>query len=322
MIETSEPTPLLSLGSVGAHQRVFLKDESVQPTGTFKDRLAARAVEQGGRNILFGSISYGNTALSFSHACSRTTWARFVAFVPRGFADWSFGPSSSGQCATGADFNAAIQAKGAAVLEVDLSAGILDDSALERLAHEAGLLGDGAFVNVTEGLSEPAYAAIGSEALEQLGEPPDICIVQFGAGILANELRDVFAAASERTVVVPVSTPDPRSLARMLYGPIWTDVGALEADGCAMSRHASPDRTGRIREPYQVYRISEAQVAQGLAIAGALGISAEPSGAAGLGFLDALHTIVPSYDSKTDRVLLVNTGNGIDGLERLSKDLR
>jgi threonine dehydratase len=322
MIETSEPTPLLSLGSVGAHQKVFLKDESVHPTGTFKDRLAACAVQLGGRDILFGSISYGNTALSFSHACSRTTWARFVAFVPRGFANWSFGPSSTGRYATGADFCAAIQSKGGTVLEVDLSAKKLDDLALERLALEAGLLRNSSFVNVTEGLSKPAYAAIGSEALDQLGGPPDVCIVQFGAGILANELRDVFSAASGHTVVVPVSTPNPHSLARMLYGPIWIDVGALETDGCAMSRHVSPDRTGSIRMPYQVYRISEAQVAQGLAIAGALGISAEPSGAAGLGFLDALHKIVPTYDSETSRVLLVNTGNGIDGLLQISKDLQ
>lgn len=315
MIDGSEPTPLLSLRPIGAHRNVFLKDESVHPSGTFKDRLARRAIQNGRHDTLFGSISYGNTAVSFAQACASTDWARFVAFVPAGFAEWSFGPSSSGGRASGADFVDAVRAKGAAVLEVDLEAGVLDDIALERLAWAAGLLTNREFVNVTEGLSEQAYAAIGSEAMLQLGEPPDICIVQFGAGILANELHDVFLSASAQTLVIPISTPDPRSMAQMLYGPIWTDVGALETDGHAMSRHPSPDRTGRTRDPYKVYRVSEPQIAKGLAIASELGISAEPSGSAGLGFLDALQEIVPSYDGDKHRVLVINTGNGIDGLQ-------
>ncbi len=316
---SSNPTPLLALGRVGRHAQVFLKDESVHPTGTFKDRLSSAAVGRSDGDVLFGSISYGNTAISFARACAKLSWARFVGFVPPDFAAWTFGPSSTGSFATGQDFIDQIRSYGGAILEVDLSEAILADDDLATLACDAGLLNDSCFVNVTEGLEYPAYGSIALEALEQLDAPPNICVVQFGAGILANEIRDVFERLSSQTVVIPISTPDPRSLARMLYGPIWLDVLSLEAAGTSMSRHASPDRTGVIRDPYAVYMVSEDQIQQGLSIARDFGISAEPSGSAGLGFLDAIETIVPNYDPETDRVLVINTGNGIDRLTELEK---
>lgn len=319
VMPSSVATPLVPLGRVGRHAQVFLKDESVHPTGTFKDRLSSAAIASSNRSVLFGSISYGNTAVSFARACAKVPWANFVAFVPPDFATWTFGPSSTGNFVTGRDFVEKIRSYGSAVLEADLSRAILGDDELSRLAFDAGLLNGKNFVNVTEGLESPAYGPIASEAIEQLEAPPDICVVQFGAGILANEIRDVFARVSSQTVVVPISTPEPRSLARMLYGPIWLDVSSLKVTGVGMSRHASPDRTGTSRDPYAVYMVSESQIACGLRIARDFGISAEPSGSAGLGFLDALEMVVPKYDPEADRVLVINTGNGIDRLAELGE---
>ena len=318
MADTSSlATPLISLGRVGRHSRVFLKDESVHPTGTFKDRLSSAAIAKADSKTLFGSISYGNTAVSFAQACASLPWANFVAFVPPDFANWTFGPSTTGKFITGRDIIQTTQSLGSFVLEVNLSHTILGDEELSKLALDAGLLDGRSFVNVTEGLEFPAYGNIAWEALEQMQSPPDICVVQFGAGILANEIRDVFSSASGQTIVIPISTPEPNSLARMLYGPIWLDVSSLKAKGVGLSRHESPDRTGVVRHPYTVYSVSEKQVKRGLEIANEYEISAEPSGSAGLGFLDALETIVPNYDPSVDQVLVINTGNGID---RLTKD--
>lgn len=102
----------------------------------------------------------------------------------------------------------------------------------------------------------------------------------------------------------------------MLYGPIWVDSGQLLNDGVAFSRHSSPDRTGLARLPYAVYHVTEAQIEGGLAIARERAISAEPSGSAGLGFLDALETIDPAYDPERSSVLVINTGNGIDQVNK------
>lgn len=313
-ISCSEPTPLHLLGRIGRHCAVAVKDESVHPTGTFKDRLAAAAVSGLSGNVLFGSISYGNTAISFARACQHVSGARFVGFFPIGFQDWILGPSSTGCIATGRDVAVAVKAEGGVVIEIDLSSGVIDDSDLVLAAQQRGILSGMEFVNVTEGLKTPSYGIIASEALEQMGEAPDVCIVQYGAGILANELKDVFKHASPKTVVVPISTPQPQSIAKMLYGPIWLDAIALAKHGESLSRHRSPDRTGIRRDPYPVFAIGEDDIRRGLQVAADAQLSAEPSGAAGLGFLDKLDSAVPGYNPGRHRVLVINTGNGIDKL--------
>lgn len=267
-------------------------------------------------NLLFGSISYGNTAISFARACRHVPGAKFVAFFPIGFQDWVLGPSSTGCTATGRDVEAAVKTDGGAVIEINLSSGALNDSDLARFAEQCGLLANRKFVNVTEGLEVPAYGIIATEALEQMGEAPDVCVVQYGAGILANEVKDVFKRVSKKTVVVPISTPRPHSIAKMLYGPIWLDAIALGRDGKCLSRHRSPDRTGIERSPYTVFAIDEDDIRRGLQIAADARLPAEPSGSAGLGFLDKLESVVPGYDAGRHRVLVINTGNGIDKIAR------
>jgi hypothetical protein len=113
--------------------------------------------------------------------------------------------------------------------------------------------------------------------------------------------------------VVPLSVARRDSLARMLYGPVWVSIADLAATGSAYSRHRSPDRTGAIREPYWVHAIGEEEILAGLEMARSIGISAEPSGAVGLGVLPRLESL--SARARPDAIVLViNTGNGIDTL--------
>ena len=305
-------TPLRLVENVGGHGPIWIKDESVHRGGTFKDRLAEGSIKEYRTGAVFGSISYGNTARSFTLACREHPSADFVAFVPSGFDLWELGPSTSGRIVRGEEIRSELRALGAHVIEINLGAQYWSDGALAALAKAHGALDGRPFVNVTEGIHRPCYAAIFTEALEQLPEAPRVCICQFGAGILANEGLDVFEKQSTGTAVVAVSTPDPQSIARMLYGPIWVDVQPLESAGVALSRHASPDRTGAERRSYPVYRISEAEVRNGVDVAAVLGLSAEPSGAAPLGFLDRLDDIVEGYRRGVDSVLVINTGNGLD----------
>ena len=95
-------TPLLNIGALAGISKLFIKDESTHPTGTFKDRLAAAALRQFPPGTSFGAISYGNTALSFAHAIRRAKQEglhyRFVAFIPQDMHEWNLGPSSYGNC--------------------------------------------------------------------------------------------------------------------------------------------------------------------------------------------------------------------------------
>lgn len=311
-----EPTPLTRIAPVAGFNRLYVKDESRHPTGTFKDRLCEKALAEAHREGLsIATISYGNTALSLAHYRrlyddAVPVYALMPEEVP---ASWVLGPSTSGSFLKGDDLVRYLDSR-ITVLPFDPRAEILDDRRMaqiveEHQGHPVRLL------NITEGLAEPAYVDVIVESVRQLGRVPDVCIVPFGAGILCNEIMDYLAPYD--CDVVPLSVERRDSLARMLYGPVWLDVEALTRTGRSLSRHASPDKTGAVREPYVVHRVGEDEVLLGVSRAVAANVSAEPSGAVGLGVLDRLHQLVdrPSLDSES-LILVVNTGNAIDGFSR------
>lgn len=304
-------TPLFRL-NIDGNSNVYLKDESSNPTNTFKDRLAELAISSAVNPTLFASISYGNTAVSFAHRLSDDPNHIFLAFVPNGFKNFVFGPSSFGTFIKGQDYLNFILSKKSHVIEVDLMDQILRPADLKAMADMHGIGKSLEFCDVTEGLEQPAYAAIVEEALMQMPIHPDYCVIQFGAGILANETIDVLRRICRHTKIFPISTPDPESIAKMLFGPIWVDSKELRRDGFAPNRHQLPDRTGAVRPPYKVFLVTEDAIEAGLKIASDNSISAEPSGAASLGFVRSLRTIDPNYSPSQHSVLLVNTGNGID----------
>jgi pyridoxal-phosphate dependent enzyme len=311
----SHMTPLRHLESIEGYRNLFIKDESVNPNGTFKDRLSIRALECYEPPVTFGVISYGNTAVSLARAIRRHSANQsfeLVVFVPSEFGSWSFGPSSHGTYLSGEGILRQLELS-SSTISLDLTQS-LTDSDLRILAMEAGL-GRSRFINVTEGLEVPAYVNIIIEVVAQLGRPPDICVVPFGAGILCNEIKDYLYKVGHG-VVIPISVACRNSLARMLYGPLWVDTELLGETGVAYSRHFSPDRTGAERQPYPVFLIREDEIARGLEIARTTAISAEPSGSAGLGVLHRLDELCPGLDRKRDTVVVINTGNGIDGFYR------
>lgn len=308
------PTRLVRFDHVGRHGPVWVKDESASPTGTFKDRLTVEALARHGAGIVFGCISYGNTAHSFAAAAQNHADVDVVWFAPLGFATWKLGPSTAGTKVLGVELMERLAYLGAHVVEIDLEARYWDDAALRDEAQRLGLLAGRPFLNVTEGIGYRCYAPIFEEALDAMPEPPRVCTVQFGAGILAEEAMEVFVRRSPATVVVAISTPHPQSLARMLYGPIWIDTDALREQGVAMS---GSGRHGRAepRVTFPVHAVAEEDVRRGLDLATSLGLSAEPSGAAGLGFLERLEDVVPGYRTGHDSVLVINTGNGLDAVD-------
>jgi threonine dehydratase len=314
-------TPLRKLPHLAGIENLFVKDESVHPTGTFKDRLTNAALQRYPPGTTFGAISYGNTAISFALAIREAGAAnsqyRFVAFVPQDLPKWELGPSSQGAHLSGAQILEFLSIY-ATVVPIDLSRKIFDEEdLLERARASDSTVRD--LVNVTEGLDEPAYVGIIREAVEQLGFVPDYCLIPFGAGILCNEIID-FLGPENADSVIPLSVPNRDSLARMLYGPIWVDTERLRRNGVALSRHCPTDHPETMRKPYLVRAVSEEQVMRGLARAEKTGLSAEPSGSVGLGVLDMLPNWVEGFDPKQDSVLVVNTGNAIDAFDFRTED--
>jgi threonine dehydratase/predicted transcriptional regulator len=318
-------TPVISLKGLFGVKHLWMKDETKNPTHTFKDRLAYEMIRPlyerylGGKKIpstTFGSISYGNTAKSMGHyvkllnKVTNRNGARAVAFVPPFLEKKQFGPDSNGITIPASKVIDNIK-DNCNVVPIDLSKQIYRSADLEKLANKHfSIKGD--FIDITEGLNRPAYVNIIIEAIEQqLKQTPDYVIVPFGAGILCNEIMDYINEYQLHTKVIPVSSGDPETIAVMLYGPIWVDTKSLLKKGWGLTRHEDPDRKGRKREPYKVYHVSDKELYNAMDILKKQNINAEPSGASGFAILPQLKKIAPAFNPSKHSVLVINTGDGI-----------
>lgn len=317
-------TPLVGLKNIFGVSKLFMKDETKNPTFTFKDRLAYEMIRptieaiNNNRNfdkITFGSISYGNTAFSVGYYCKKLNQnykkeiVKAVAFVPPEIVNKPFGPNTEGTIISSKKVLSKI-AETCGIIEIDLKAQIYRERDLEKIAKKNGKVLD-KFVDITEGLDRPVYANIIIEAIDQLKKAPDYIIVPFGAGVLCNEIIDYTNDNKLKTKVIPVSSGNPKTIAIMLYGPIWVDTESLLKNGHGWTKHNKIDRKGRIRKPYLVYHVNDNEITDAMKILKENHITAEASGASGFAILHRLKEIDLNFDSKKHSVLVINTGNGL-----------
>ena len=149
-------TPIVNVGGLFNVARLFMKDETKNPTHTFKDRLAFEMlrpiVESLNKGVpvkktTFGSISYGNTAFSMGFFCNQLNKAcgskvvNAVAFVPPKLFNKKFGPNTEGAILDAKNVLNAVS-KTCDLVEIDLSAKIYREKDLEELARKNNKPGD------------------------------------------------------------------------------------------------------------------------------------------------------------------------------------
>jgi threonine dehydratase len=321
-------TPLNKCSGLFGIDSLFVKDETKNPTHTFKDRLAYEAVRpivetiNSGQTVTkttFASISYGNTAYSMAYYSALLNQeaekkiASMVAFIPPSLKNKPFGPNTEGAVISPDVYLKKMFDSLSSIdfIEVDLTTQIYESDDLEKIAR-AHNLATGDFTDITEGLNRPAYVSIIIEAIErQLKFAPDYAIVPFGAGILCDEIIDYVADNELPTKVIPVSSGNPDTIAIMLYGPIWVNTKELLEKGAAMTRRKVPDKKGRTRDQYRVYHVSDDEILYAMKILHDERIGAEASGASGFALLPRLKEIDPCFNSNKHSVLVINTGNGL-----------
>jgi len=317
-------TPFVDISGLFGIKNLFMKDETKNPTHTFKDRLAyemirpiLESVEQkkNFKRTTFGSISYGNTAFSMGYYCHRLNAAagsevvKAVAFVPPKIVRKPFGPNTEGTVIPSEKVMGKISEL-CDIIEIDLNAKVYREDDLRQIAANKGCVLD-AFVDITEGLDRPAYEKIAVEAFAQMKKTPDYVIVPFGAGILCNEVIDYIEDKNLKTKVIPVSSGDPKTIAIMLYGPVWVDTKSLLEKGVGWTKHDKIDRKGRKRKAYQVYHVTDDEILAVMKELKKKRITAEASGASGFAILHRLAEIEPNFNPQRDTVLVINTGNGL-----------
>ncbi len=320
-------TPMVLSGRLNEFlgtKAVYLKDETRNPTGSFKDRAmavgVAKAAELGKRVAV--TASSGNAASSLAAYCASLGISCY-AFVPENV--------SMGKAAQLVTFGAKLFR----VKSVEEG----KDPTVELMVKAVRAFGwypcpsFGPFNPYqVEGPKTVSY-----EVLEQLGwEAPDAIIVPTGSGCfitgLWKGLRDLMELdilrEEELPMLVPVQpegnqqlvravnsgTPfekieperNPRSVASGLLDPFPWD-GDAAIDGVRRTKGkgvAVPD--DEIMESVRV-------------LASRAGVFAEPSGAVGLAALRRL--LEEGFIDRTDRVVVLVTGSGLKEVEKLLGDV-
>lgn len=155
-------TPLVEARRLG--DRLYLKLEMLNPTGSFKDRgmvvAIARAVERGVHTVVCAST--GNTAASAAAYAARFG-VRAVVVTPRG--------------ATASAKRAQVRVVGARVIEVE---GTFDDAL--RCCRELGRREGFELVNSVNPDRLEGQATLVPELVAQLGAVPDVIALPYGGG--------------------------------------------------------------------------------------------------------------------------------------------
>ena len=261
-------TPLVRADALAAEGRVlYLKNETVLPTGSFKVRGAMYALSKrmeidgaGVSEVVAASTGNHGAAVAFA---ARTLGVQARIFLPR---------------ASNPVKVARIRELGAALIEngTDLSAAI---DAAEEYAERAGafFLHDARDPDIPVGT-----ATIGAEILEQL-EAPDAVYIPMGDTALIRGVAAALRHAQRRIRVVGVVAENAPAyyLSWKAGTVVETSTAATIADGLAITRPLAAN-VAAIRELVDdVVLVSEQEMLEAIGrLQAFVGIQAEPSAAA------------------------------------------
>ena len=206
ILETIGNTPVVKLGRVVPPDsaEVYVKLESFNPTGSYKDRFALAMIEGAERR---GELRSGMSVVEYTTGSTGSSLA-FVCAL-RGYPLRIVTSDAFAQ-----EKLRAMQAFGATLIIVPSDGGKVTPDLVPRMMEEAKRIAaeDGVYwtnqfhnPNLTDG-----YRAIGNELLSQVGQPIDaFCGAVGTAGMLLGVSQSLRAAGSPTRIVVlePASAP-------------------------------------------------------------------------------------------------------------------
>ena len=285
MATALEPAPEALAGG----RRLYLKREDTHELGAFKWRGALPVLEQyrdAGVTAVV-TASTGNHGAATAWAAARTGLEAIV-FVPE--------RASATKLARMEALGADIRAAGADMDEAK------DLARAEAERHGLPFFEDGAEPAQYEG-----YAAIGDELLDQVGEPPAAVLVPTGNGALLGGVGRAVLARSPETLRVGVVAKEAPVMADSFEARrvVESDRSGTFADGLAV-RVAIPYAVEVLDEvATHMLRVSEREIAGGVAAFAHAGIRAEGAAGAGLAALSQL----PDLEGP---IVTIVTGRNID----------
>ena len=259
------PTPLVGAVTLAPGRALYLKNETVLPTGSFKVRgalyaLAARIERSAVTEVVAASTGNHGAAVAFA---AQMLGVKARIFLPR-----AANPVKVGR----------IRDLGAAIVEngTDLSAAI-DAAEDYAVHHSAFFLHDAQYPDIPVGT-----ATIGAEILEQL-EAPDAVYIPMGDTALIRGVASALRQSSHRIHVVGVVAENAPAyyLSWKAGAVVETATADTIADGLAITRPLPPN-VAAIRDLVDdVMLVSEREMLDAIELLQKReGIQAEPSGAA------------------------------------------
>lgn len=262
-------TPLVEAESLAAGRTLWLKNETVLPTGSFKARGAIYAVSVRAARGEVGEVVAASTG---NHGAAVAYAARLFGIPARIFLPLGSNPVKA----------ARIRECGAtlAVSGIDLSAAI-DAAADHAVSTGAYFLHDAHDADIPVGT-----ATIGAEILEQLSpQTPAVVFVPMGDTALIRGVAAALALAPDPVHVVGVvAQTAPAYFLSWNSGRVVETESALTiADGLAVRRPLAANVEAIRQLVNEVVAVSEGEMLDAIALLKAKqGILAEPSGAAAL----------------------------------------
>jgi len=293
---------------VPGFSNVWLKDESKNPTGTHKDRMAWEMVVTYREFLLakkdgqidgplpqMSIISFGSAAIAIQTMLKNYELPNLKVLIDRNFINQG-----------ALEY---IKKLGCEIYETDLGRKSLSWREILILTHNE--MGIDITSNEALNPSTRFYDWLGYEIINS---SPDYCFIPFGTGNLYENVLNINKKETssenhdprfkgkiktlKRCNFMGATTSNPRSKADKLYSPHLPFVH-YDEQWIRLYRYA-----GTCGPDSDVYSIKESYLAQALEIAEDLGINCEPSGIAGLALLLQMEYKLP----KDKKMLVVNTG--------------
>lgn len=292
---------------VSGFSKVWLKDESINPTGTHKDRMAWEIVVMY-RNILLrrkgerrsrplppvSLISSGSAALAV-----QTMLRKYQLPALKALVDKNIKPK----------IKKALRQISCEIYETNLATRTLSSKEILKLTKNK----NGIDITASEGL-DPTMQFYDWMSYEMINEKPEYCFIPFGTGHLFENVMNVSCREVTKQVHDPrfkgnatklrqcnflgATSNNPRTLANKLYSPHlpFTHYNEQWLETSKTTGFCGPDSG--------VYAVKESFLRKALVIAHQQGIKCEPSGIAGLALLLQLQSKI----APQKKVLVVNTG--------------
>lgn len=299
-------TPTFQI-EVPGFTNVWLKDESANPTGTHKDRMAWEIVvtyrdfllaKQSGQLTgplpQMSIISSGSAAVAIQTQLTKYQLPPLKVLVDQNLSK---------------DIIEAIRGLGCEVYVTDLSRKSLAWKDILKLTNNS----DGFDITSSEAL-DPTTRFYDWLSYEVLNSSPDYCFIPFGTGNLYENILNITkrevstnshdprfrgdAALLRNCNFMGATTNNPTSQASKLYAPHLPFVH-YDEQWISLYRYA-----GYCGNDSGVYSLQESYLLRAMALAKKQGVSAEPSGIAGLALMLQMADKLP----KDKKYLVVNTG--------------